>query len=101
MTEHRSIAEDVRIAANAEVDARASSGQGTAIDLQFDITAAGYTFADPGFTVSAGSTFGPPTNNSTTQCTVEDNNVAEYEYTLHLINSAGSGISLDPRIINR
>lgn len=76
-------------------------GQQGGVDLQFDITAEGYTFANPGFSVTAVSPFGPPTNNSTTQCSVVDTNVAAYEYTLHLLDSSGNGVTLDPRVINR
>ena len=76
------------------------SSQGTAVDLQFSITASGYTFDNPGFTATP-LTFGVPSNTNSTTCKVNDTESNQYEYTLHLLNSSGGKVALDPRVINR
>jgi len=79
-------------------------GAGKADDnLVFTITAAGYKFANPGFSAVMESPFGTPGNSSNdSTCTVPDDaSEAAYKYTLHLIDSSNATVDLDPRIINR
>ena len=79
-------------------------------NLVFAITAAGYKFANPGFSAVMESPFGVPSNNTTppdppaadTVCTIPDDaSQAAYKYTLHLIDSSNASVDLDPKIINR
>jgi len=74
-----------------------------AVDLEWTVTAAGYTFKDPGFTAATIQQFSNITNSGANKtCTAEDKDEAlASKYTLYLEDGAGANVTLDPRVINR
>ena len=74
-----------------------------ATNIEWTITASGYAFASPGYSGAKIIQFGDPTNSDgNTKCTVEDvNKNLEFKYSLHLTDSEGNSVELDPRVINR
>ena len=79
------------------------NGNAPNLEIEFTLTATGFTFADPGFSAVMESPFGPPVTNPPAVCTVEDDNDRpRYIYTLHVIDeSTGDEVAVHPKIINR
>jgi hypothetical protein len=73
------------------------------VDIAWTITASGFKFASPGYSAPKITQFGAPDNSgSDATCTIEDTNKElGFKYTLHLLDSSGAAIDLDPKVINR
>ena len=73
------------------------------VNIAWTITASGYKFASQGYSAPLIKQFGAPANsNGDATCQIDDDNSdLGFKYTLHLLNSEGDTIDLDPRVINR
>jgi hypothetical protein len=88
------------VTSGGDIDLKA---QGTGVDIEWTLTAIGYTFDDPGCHTPAIQQFDAPVNsNANLTCTVDDrDDDLSLKYSIFLKDSANRKLTLDPRIVNR